>query len=109
MSGLRSRNKGKAGERELARLLRDELGEQITRNLVQTRDGGRDLIGLPGISLEVKRCERTEWPKWLEQAKAQSADGEYPVVAWRRNGKPWRVFVEMDLAQFCEFARERMQ
>ena len=48
-----SRRKGKAGELEVADLLRDLLGTAVTRNLTQARDGGHDLIGLPGWSAEV--------------------------------------------------------
>ena len=53
--------KGKSAERELAKLLGDHLGLELSRNLDQTRDGGYDLIGLPGIALEVKRCERLNY------------------------------------------------
>jgi Holliday junction resolvase len=106
MSGLRSRRKGANGERELIRLLRDELGDIVSRNLSQTRDGGRDILGLPGYAVEVKRCERIELTAWLRQAREQAAEGEVPVVAWRRNGHPWRIYLEMDLLGFCELVRE---
>ncbi|MBA2591163.1 MAG: hypothetical protein H0U97_02440, partial [Gammaproteobacteria bacterium] len=48
-----SRRKGKAGEREAALLLQDLLGTAVVRNLTQTRDGGHDLIGIAGWSVEV--------------------------------------------------------
>jgi len=52
------RKKGKAGELEIARLLRDHLGADITRNLLQARQGGADLLGVPGWAIEVKRAAR---------------------------------------------------
>lgn len=42
------RRKGKAGDLELARLLREHLGADVTRNLPQARQGSTDLIGLAG-------------------------------------------------------------
>ena len=60
---VNSRGKGKRGELEFVNYLRDELGEGITRNLDQTRDGGRDILGVPGFCIEVKRCERFEFGK----------------------------------------------
>ena len=50
------RRKGKAGELELARLLRELLGATVARNLAQTRQGGCDLLGLDGWAVEVKRA-----------------------------------------------------
>ena len=55
---ISSRRKGKRGELEVAALLRDLLGTAVVRNLTQTRDGGHDLIGLPGWSAEVKRAAK---------------------------------------------------
>jgi Holliday junction resolvase len=112
VSGLRSRRKGAAGERELIRLLRDELGDIVSRNLSQTRDGGRDILGLPGYAVEVKRCEIGRIAAWKRQAVAQAADDELAVVAWRQNGRPWVFLVEgdewtsYDLLGFCELVRE---
>lgn len=56
--GTMQRRKGKAGELELARLLREHLGADVTRNLEQSRRGGADLLGLPGWAVEVKRAVR---------------------------------------------------
>ncbi len=48
--GAMQRRKGKAGELELARLLREHLGADVARNLEQTRQGGADLLGIDGGS-----------------------------------------------------------
>ena len=50
------RTKGAGGERELARLLQEHLGIPVNRNLQQTRQGGADLIDVPGWAIEVKRA-----------------------------------------------------
>ena len=52
--GMMSRNKGKAGEREIASLLADLTGFDVRRR-VRQRDGDSDLEGIPGWVVEVKR------------------------------------------------------
>lgn len=119
------RRKGAAGERELARLLTEELGVDIWRNLEQVRSGGADLLGLACWSIEVKRQERLALPTWWRQACAEA--GEYlPVLAYRQSRRPWRFRLpleivmdpsverdwitrphcELDFAGFCLLSRE---
>ena len=91
-----SRSKGKAGELELAKLLRDELGIEVTRNLEQTRNGGHDLMGLPMIALEVKRQEHiklTDW--WLQTKEQANITNRIPVLAYRKSRQPWRFRLPM--------------
>lgn len=49
------RNKGASGERELCRILFQEIGFEAKRNLSQTREGGCDIVCGP-YDLEVKRA-----------------------------------------------------
>ena len=94
MSGRMSRNKGAAGEREFLRLLGDELGVMLTRNLQQTREGGADCIVLRGWAIEVKRTERKCRPSWWRQACEQAGRlGVQPMVAHRRNREEWAVML----------------
>lgn len=103
MSGAKSRNKGRRGEAELARLLSDELGLEVTRNLLQAREGGHDLDGIPGWCLEVKRRARvTEGEKraWWEQARAAAVEmlirqggAANPAVLYRADRQEWRALV----------------
>lgn len=109
MSGARSRNKGSAGERELARLLSDELGVEVVRRLGQARDGGHDLDGLPGWCLEVKRRakvseadKRRWWGQAVGAAEVQALemrvlDGWFarPAVLYRADRGKWRAIVEL--------------
>lgn len=99
--------KGKAGERELANLLREWFGEAYTirRNLMQSMVGGYDLEGLPNLAIEVKRVERLAIPKWWRQARTQ-ADNVYapsgscyvtrPLLAYRQNRKRWTFVVRVN-------------
>lgn len=105
---MMSRRKGKAGELEFIRLMRDELGDEtVRRNLDQVREGGADIIGLGNYSVEVKRCERMEFGKWITQACEQAGE-KIPVVAWRRNGGKWRIWIEVDVPLFAEMVRESL-
>lgn len=96
--GAMQRRKGARGECELIALLREHLGEELTRNLDQARDGGADLKGgvlLAGYVIECKRAAKAEVRRWWEQAFAQAydiADGRTPVLAYRidRVRDKWR-------------------
>jgi Holliday junction resolvase len=118
--GKMQRNKGAAGERELAKLLSDQLGAEVSRNLLQTREGGHDLDGLP-FALEVKRQEGLKINTWWKQAVTQSqTSGLAPALAYRQSRRPWRFVVlcpaltgdhtaEISLGAFCEIVRGAMQ
>lgn len=109
----RSRNKGKSGERELARLLSAE-GFIASRG-VQYRGGtdSPDVVCpcLPGIHFEVKRTERLRLYDALAQASRDAGD-KLPVVAHRANASPWVAILELtDLlavlraSEYCKEAK----
>ena len=90
----KSRNKGAAAEREVLRLLGDELGLMLTRNLTQTREGGADCLGIKGFAVEVKRQERLSRPAWWRQACEQAQRvGAEPLLLYRRNREQWQAFI----------------
>lgn len=115
-----SRTKGRAGEQEVARILRDELGLVVTRNWAQqAAEGGVDLLGVPGWAIEVKR--QKAWSNdWWPQAAAQARrTGERPVLIYRLDRKPWKARccacalacgchfqIEMDLMDWIKLIRE---
>lgn len=106
MSGRRSRNKGATGERELAALLTDALGFVVQRKLGQARDGGDD-IQVGQYRIEVKRREALRLDEWCKQVEQAAQPGDVPVVAYRRNGQPWRVVVPLDW--FMQQVRETLK
>lgn len=56
-----------------------------------------DLLGVPGIHAEVKRCESLSLYKAYEQAKQDSGDSDdIPTVFHRRNGKPWLAVLSLE-------------
>lgn len=96
---VNSKRKGKTGELELARKLR-EYGYE-TRRTVQyngkAEEGEADLKGLPGIHIECKRTERLNLYDAMSQAKADSAgSGKLPMVFHRKNNCEWLVVMTLD-------------
>ena len=82
--GKPSRDKGKRGEREVASLLRS-YGYDAHRG--QQFHGGKespDVVGLPGIHIEVKRTEAFRLWDALSQAKTDAGD-KMPIVVHRKN------------------------
>ena len=87
--GRMSREKGKAGEREFARLCK-AYGYDTHRGQQYNGLGGEDSVGLPGVHVEVKRTERLNLYDALAQAK-RDAKGKKPIVAHRKNRCDWVV------------------
>lgn len=98
-SGKASQRKGADGERELAAVLR-EYGYEIKRGGSMSFGEVPDLVGLPGVHIEVKRCEQVRLSEWMKQAERDSQhfkDG-FTAVFHRRSREGWRV--TMNLADF---------
>lgn len=93
---MNSRNKGAAGERELAAKLR-EYGYQCRRGQQYSgANGDADVIGLPGFHIECKRVEKLNLYDAMEQSVRDAKDGEMPSVFHRKNNKEWLVTLRMD-------------
>lgn len=87
--GKMSREKGKRGEREFASLCREQ-GFAAYRGQQYNGLEGEDVVGLPGIHVEVKRVERLDLTAALAQA-VRDAAGKLPVVAHKRNYGEWII------------------
>ena len=91
------RDKGKRGEREFASICRSygytdaRRGQQYCGS-----HGDADVIGLPGIHVEVKRVERLDLLGAMSQAIGEARDGEMPVVAHRKNNCGWLITMRLD-------------
>ena len=93
---MNSKAKGNAGERELANILKD-YGFNARRGLQY--QGGQveaDVVGIPGIHIEVKRVERLNITKAMEQSTRDAKKGETPVVIHRINRHPWLVTMYLE-------------
>lgn len=110
---VNSRKKGKTGELEIAHILQNFGYDAIRGQQYSGANGDADVIGLPGIHIEVKRRETMQVNKWLQQSVEDAyADGikhgceMIPVVIHRENcerkkdGNPikgkWKVSMLLD-------------
>lgn len=96
---MNSKCKGKRGELELAKKLK-ECGFSARRGQQYSGIGGDDVVGLDGIHIECKRSERLNVYKAIEQAIKDASADELPAVFWRKNKKEW--LVTMTLSDWIE-------
>ena len=93
---INSKQKGKTGELELARKLK-EYGYDANRSVQYNgKDGRADVLGLPSIHIECKRVERLNLYDAMEQAKRDAKNGDAPTVFHRKNRSNWLVTMELD-------------
>jgi Holliday junction resolvase len=94
-----SKRKGKTGELELAKKLR-EYGYSARRSVQyngKEEEGQADLLGLPGIHIECERTERFSLYEAMDQAKRDSkGTGNMPAVFHRKNHCDWVVVLSLD-------------
>lgn len=94
---MNQQRKGRAGELELVRVLRGhgisaEPGEPVSYGKTP------DVVGVPGIHVEVKRVEKLNVPEAMNQSIRDSEkfrDG-LPALFHRRNRSPWLVTMRLD-------------
>ena len=93
---INSRSKGRRGEQELAKKLR-EYGYDCRRGQQYSgASGDPDVIGLDGIHIECKRVERLNLEDAMAQSKHDARQGEIPTVMHRKNNCEWLVTMRLD-------------
>lgn len=93
---MNSRTKGKRGELEVAHLLQKYGYDARRGQQFSGANGDADVVGLPGIHLEVKRVEKLNIDEALEQAIRDKRENEIPVVMHRKNRTPWKITMLFD-------------
>ena len=107
------RDKGSRGEREVGKLIEQDLGGTCHRT---PNSGALDIKGdvlplgnvLEGWHVECKRQERITMPAWIEQARRDAGYRRW-MIPFRRSREPWMVVMELEdfLALVAEVADER--
>ena len=101
MSGAASRNKGARGERELVRMLRDNIGGDYSRNLKQYQQAQHgDIEQLVGpFLIEVKNHATLNLRAWWQQTvTAAEKRGAVPCLAYKITRAGWRFVVPLEQA-----------
>ena len=107
--GKRSRNKGKRGEREVAKILQT-AGFPARRTVQYNGRSGTaaDVVGIPGLHIEVKLVEKESIRAWYRQAQRDahaSPENEMPVIVHRKSREPW--LVTMSLEDFIKIIKQK--
>ena len=93
-----SQRKGRSGELELVKVLHGFGFDSVQAGEPVSYGSTPDLVGLPGIHIECKRCEQLRLSEWMKQAEWDAArfqDG-VAVIFHRRNREPWMVTMTLD-------------
>lgn len=92
---MNSKQKGARGEREWASFCRDQ-GYDCRRTAQYCGNTGdaSDVVGLPGVHIEVKRVEALNLDKAMSQAIHDSKGQKMPIVAHRKNNAGWMVTMQ---------------
>lgn len=92
---MNARAKGTRGEQEIARFYR-ALGYGAVR---VPNSGGLDVpgdvIGVPGIHIEIKRAERLRLWEGLAQAERDAPENTIPTLHFRRDRDIWWVAIPL--------------
>lgn len=94
--------KGKAGERELSKVLTSLFGVAVRRGQQYSGIEGDDVVGLPYVHVECKRVEKLNLDLAYAQSKRDAKEGETPIVCHRKNRGEWMV--TLALADLDELA-----
>ena len=107
---MNSDSKGKRGELEWSKFLRGYGYDARRGRQYKGTPESPDVVGLPGVHLEVKRWEVVtdqDIRSFMHQSQSESAPGEIPVVPYRENRKRWKVAMyASDLARMAYCADE---
>lgn len=93
---MNSKDKGKRGEREWAKVCRAEGYDARRGQQFCGLEGDADVIGLPGVHMEVKRTEALRLYDAMGQSVRDAKDDEIPIVAHRKNDCGWVVIMRAE-------------
>lgn len=106
---MNSREKGKRGELQAAKVLKEYGYETRRGQQFSGANGDADVVGLPGIHLEIKRVEKLNISKAMQQSIQDAKDGEMPVVMHRRNRETWLVTMPLKVFMVLYKAWEKIR
>ena len=99
--GKASRDKGKRGELEVAHIMQSYGYDARRGQQFSGLQGDADVVGVPGLHLEIKRVKTLRLDDAMEQSIRDAREGEIPVVIHRKDKQPWRI--TLGLEDFMQF------
>ena len=106
---MNSRQKGKRGELEAAKVLKEYGYDARRGQQFSGANGDADVVGLPGIHLEVKRVEKLNISEAMQQSIRDAREGELPVVMHRKNRETWLVTMPLRVFMVLYKAWEKLR
>lgn len=101
---INSRNKGKRGERHVANILK-EHGYDAKRGVqYQGSPDSPDVVGLPGVHIEVKFTEHLNIWNALAQSERDAGEDEVPIVVFKRNRS--KVYAVLEFEELIEIIKK---
>ena len=101
---MNSKDKGKRGERHVAKVLR-EHGYDAKRGVqYQGSPDSPDVVGIPGVHIEVKFTEHLNIWNALAQSEKDAGADEIPIVVFKRNRS--KDYVALSLENFIEIFKK---
>lgn len=92
-----SKQKGKRGELEAAAELQRLFGVDVRRGQQYSgANGDADVVGLPGVHVEVKRTEALRLYEAVDQSMMDAMADEVALVLHRKSREPWVAIVRLD-------------
>lgn len=101
---VNSRDKGKRGELEVVRILKDH-GFDARRSAQYCGNTGEaaDITTNTNFHLEVKFRETTAIWDWIHQARDDHKAGTIPAVVFRKSRERWQI--TLDFEEFLEIIK----
>ena len=95
---INSRQKGKRGELSVAKILREFGFEARRSQQFSGKEGDADVVGVPGLHLEVKNVEHLNLDSAMDQSE-RDAHAEFvktgksvvPVVVHKKSRTDWKI------------------
>ena len=92
---VNSRAKGARGEREFAKVCRNE-GYEVRRGQQFSGLEGEDVVGLDKVHVEVKRVNKLNIEKAMEQSIRDAKESQIPIVAHRKDNCNWLITMKVE-------------
>lgn len=91
------RTKGATGERTVINMFKENGFTNAKRNLMQTAEGGFDIVGVGKFAIEVKNHKKLSINTWWVQTLAQTPKGFIPTLIYKIPNTS-KIMVQMPLS-----------